>query len=167
MIPGFSADGYIIDQNCMDRYRYRGMSSALNGCGWVAAYDLLHAQGFGVDYETVFRQMNAMFPRQTPGPTPLRKLMDYLSRYGSYRLTAGKEKAREQAAAVTAGILRYWEENVPHYIPFLHVEGDTYRFLNVSDGLEDFTCSLESFFKDHCQRPLVRAITPDEEAFRR
>lgn len=163
MRPGFSADGYIIDQNHLGQYRYRGMSSDINGCGWVAAYDLLHAQGFEVDFETVHRQMNALFPRQIPGPTPVRKLMDYLARYGDYKLTAGKKAALTAALAAPAGILRYWEENVPHFVPFVRAGEGRYRFFNVNDGLEDFTCSMESFFAGHCTRPLVRVITPAEE----
>ncbi len=162
MRPGFSADGYITDQDHLAEYRYRGMSSDINGCGWVAAYDLLHAQGVGVDFETVYRQMNALFPRQIPGPTPVRKLMDYLARYGSYRLTVGKKAALQAALAAPAGILRYWEEDVPHFVPFVRMEEGICRFFNVNDGLEDFTGSLEDFFAGHCKRPLVRVITPTE-----
>ena len=162
MREGFSADGYITDQDCLAAYRYRGMSSDINGCGWVAAYDLLHAQGKDVDFETVHREMNALFPRQIPGPTPVKKLMDYLARYGDYRLTAGKAAALRAAQTAPAGILRYWEEDVPHFVPFVRTEDGQYRFFNVNDGLEDFVCPMEAFFAGHCRRPLVRAITPVE-----
>lgn len=132
----------------------------MNGCGWIAAYDLLHAQGFDVDYETVHQQMNALFPRQIPGPTPVKKLMGYLARYGNYSLTTGKKASLAVSLSAPAGILRYREENVPHFVPFIRVDDNTCRFLNVCDGLEDFTCSLESFFAEHCKRPPVRVITP-------
>ena len=162
MRAGFSADGYIIDQDHMGRYRYRGMSSDVNGCGWIAAYDLLHAQGYAVDHETVYREMNALFPRQIPGPTPVKKLMDYLARYGDYKLTAGKKAALAAARTAGAGILRYWEEDVPHFVPFVRVGEGAYRFFNVNDGMEDLICSMEDFFAGHCKRPLVRVITPGE-----
>ena len=161
MQSGFSADGYIIDQDYMTAYRYRGMTSNINGCGWIAAYDLLHAQGKDISFEDVHRDMNAMFPLQIPGPTPVSKLREYLARHGRYRLYVGKKASLRAALKARAGILRYWEENVPHFITFVRVEGGLYRFFNVNDGLEDFTCPMEEFFDKHCIRPFVRAITPD------
>ena len=159
MEPGFSQDGYIIDQDHFAAYRYRGMTSNINGCGWVAAYDLLRAQGVPIDFATVHRQMNAML-LQIPGPTPVSKLREYLARHGRYRLYVGKKASLRAALKARAGILRYWEENVPHFITFVRVEGGLYRFFNVNDGLEDFTCSMEEFFAGHCIRPFVRIITP-------
>lgn len=160
MRDGFSADGYIIDQDYFGAYRYRGMSSNVNGCGWIAAYDLLHAQGKDVDFETVHRDMNALFPRQIPGPTPVGKLRAYLARHGDYRLTAGYKAALQAAGQAPAGILRYWEEDVPHFVAFVRQPSGEYRFFNVNDGQEDMTCSMEDFFDGHCRRPLVRVITP-------
>ena len=160
MRPGFSADGYIIDQDHFTDYIYRGMTSNYNGCGWIAAYDLLRAQGIDVDFETVHSQMNAMFPRQIPGPTPVRKLRRYLARHGVYRLVVGKKAAMEASRAAPAGILRYWEVNTPHFVPFIRQENGLYRFFNVNDGMEDFCCPMEDFFRRHCHRGLVRAILP-------
>ena len=161
MRPGFSEDGYIIDQDYLTAYRYRGMTSNINGCGWVAAYDLLRAQGVDIDFETVHRDMNAMFPLQIPGPTPVSKLRIYLARHGRYRLTVGRKASLRAAAKAKAGILRYWEVNTPHFVTFIRVDSGLYRFLNVNDGQEDFTCSMEEFFEKHCLRPFVRVITPD------
>ena len=159
MRPGFSEDGYIIDQDYLSAYRYRGMTSNYNGCGWVAAYDLRHAQGHGVDFEQVHRDMNAMYPFQIPGPTPVWKLMRYLSRHGRYRLTHGKKRALAAARTAPAGIIRYWEVNTPHFVPFVRT-GEAYRFFNVNDGLEDFVCPMDDFFRDHCLKGHVRVITP-------
>ena len=160
MRPGFSEDGYIIDQNHFSAYRYRGMTSDINGCGWVAAYDLLRAQGKNIDFETVHRDMNAMFPLQIPGPTPVSKLRTYLARHGEYRLTVGKKESLRMALKSKAGILRYWEGRTPHFVPFIRQEKGKFRFLNVNDGQEDITCSMEWFFDHHCIRPFVRIITP-------
>ena len=160
MQAGFSPEGYIIDQDHFAAYRYRGMTSNVNGCGWVAAYNLLHALGRDVDFETVHRDMNAMFPHQIPGPTPVRKLRAYLARHGTYAFTVGRKASLRVCTKAKAGILRYWEVNTPHFITFVQAEGPLYRFFNVNDGLEDFTCTMEEFFEKHCLRPLVRAITP-------
>ena len=160
MRAGFSQDGYIIDQDQFSAYRYRGMPSSVNGCGWVAAYDLLRAQGREVDFETVHRDMNALFPLQVPGPTPVRKLMRYLRRHGKYRLTYGRAASLRAAGQAPAGILRYWEGDTPHFVPFLRLADGRYRFLNVNDGQEDIVRTMEDFFEKHCVRPLVRVVTP-------
>lgn len=159
MERGFSSDGYIIDQNCLGAYRYRGMTSDVNGCGWVAAYDLLHAQGRDVAFETVHRDMNAMFPLQIPGPTPVRKLRRYLARYGDYRLAVGKKAAFQAASQAPAGIIRYTEGRTPHFVPFVRVGEGKFRFFNVTDGLEDYEATMEEFFT-RCRRGLTRALVP-------
>ena len=41
----YSADGYCIDQGASQAIRYGKCSSAQNGCGWIAAYNLLHLAG--------------------------------------------------------------------------------------------------------------------------
>ena len=162
MRDGFSQDGYITDQDYLTAYKYRGMPSSWNGCGWVAAYDLRHAQGHDVDFEAVYRDMNALFPFQIPGPTPVWKLRLYLARHGKYRLAVGKKASMAAAAQAAAGILRYWEKETPHFVPFVRQTDGRYRFFNVADQLEDFVCPLEEFFRDHCVRGLVRVITPAE-----
>ena len=162
MRKGFSKDGYITDQNHFSAYRYRGMASSWNGCGWVAAYDLRRAQGHDVDFETVHRDMNALFPFQIPGPTPVWKLRLYLSRHGKYRLTVGKKASLAVARQAPAGILRYWEGSTPHFITFVRQQDGRYRFFNVADRLEDFIMDMDAFFQGHCVRGLIRVITPKE-----
>ena len=39
---GFSPDGYICDQDCFSSVRYRTMRADINGCGWIAAYNIRH-----------------------------------------------------------------------------------------------------------------------------
>ncbi len=155
---GFSGDGYIVDQNALRAYPYRGMTSDVNGCGWVAAFNLRRAAGQDVPFDEVRREMNAMFPLQIPGPTPMRKLRRYLNRYLSYRFVGGKRRALEAAAASEAGILRYWEGRTPHFITFLRQPDGRYRFLNVSDGREDFVQPMPDFFRTHCTKGWIRVL---------
>jgi hypothetical protein len=155
---GFSADGYIIDQNHLSDYPYRGMTSDVNGCGWVAAYNLRHAMGQDVPFEAVQREMNAMFPLQIPGPTPMRVMRRYLRRFMTITQARGRKEALALASQAPWGILRYREENVPHFITFLRLSEGCCRFFNVADGQEDITMSMEVFFADHCRRGMVRVI---------
>ncbi|MCD7844621.1 MAG: hypothetical protein LUG57_01955 [Oscillospiraceae bacterium] len=160
---GFSADGYIIDQDYFAAYPYRGSTSDRNGCGWVAAFDLLRAQGREVPFQEVLAGLNGIHPARVPGPTPLRVLRQYLSGFGSYRLRRGRRAGLRAAQQAPAGILRYWEGKTPHYIPFIRQEGgEVYRFLNVADGLEDMTSPMGEFFADHCRFGSVAVIVPRE-----
>lgn len=157
MTAGFSADGYIVDQNHMGAYRYRGMSSDINGCGWIAAYNLLHALGFEINHEQVFAQMNAMFPLKIPGPTPNRVLYRTLRRYIRFELLRGRRRARACEKS-RAGILRYWEGPGPHFVTFVRQADGRFRFLNVADGLEDCQFSMPAFFETRCKSRFVRAL---------
>lgn len=159
MKDGFSPDGYIIDQDCFGEYPYRGITSDINGCGWIAAYNFLYAQGKTGDHRAVNREMNAMFPRQVPGPTPVRILRRYLRRHTAYCFTAGRKRSLAAARKSDSGILRYWEGKVPHFISFIRVGEDAFRFFNVADGQEDICLSMEEFFRSHCLRGWIRVIT--------
>ena len=165
-MQGFSRDGYITDQNALSGYRYRGTTSDVNGCGWIAAFNLRKALGQPAEFDDVRREMNAMFPLQIPGPTPMRKLRRYLDRYVSCRYVPGREAALAAAEHSDAGILRYWEGSSPHFIAFIRQPDGRYRFLNVSPGRGDFIEPMEEFFRKHCRRGWIRVVLagPEEPA---
>ena len=157
---GFSGDGYIIDQNALTDYPYRGMTSDVNGCGWVAAYNLRRAMGQDAEGN------NALVISEHPGPTPMRKLRRYLKRYLRFRFVPGKRAALAAAESSAAGILRYWEGRTPHFITFIRRPDGRYRFLNVSDGREDFIAPMDEFFRRRCRMGWIRVLTaewPKEE----
>lgn len=160
MTQGFSADGYIIDQDCFSAYRYRTMSSDINGCGWIAAYNLQHALGQPADFDAVRAEMDAMFPLPAPGPTTMRVMRRYLDRHvPGYVLTVGRPAAAEEAARSRAGILRYSEQRVPHFVAYVRGGDGRCRFFNVADGLEDFTEEMRRFVAVRCARGCLRAFT--------
>lgn len=158
-MDGFSHDGYIIDQNAFAGFPYRTMSSDINGCGWIAAYNLLHACGLTDDHDAVRRDMDAMIRLRIPGPTPMRTLRAYLAKRAGAGYTAGRRRALEAARTSRAGVLRYWEADVPHFIAFIRQDDGRYRFLNVADGMEDLTLPIEEFFKTHCTKGYIRVMT--------
>lgn len=160
-MKGFSRDGFITDQNALKDYRYRGMTSDVNGCGWVAAYNMRRALGHNAEFDSVRREMNAMYPLQIPGPTPMRKLRRYLKRYIPFRVVRGKSRALAAARQSRCGILRYWEGKTPHFITFIRQPDGRYRFLNVSNGQEDFTAPMDKFFEKHCHKGWIRVVVDD------
>lgn len=147
---GFSPDGYIIDQDYFDKYEYRTMSASINGCGWIAAYNVRHFLGHGIGFENVLHEMDLMHSLRIPGPTTMPVMRAYLKKYiPEMAEHTGREEARAAALDCRAGILRYTEADVPHFISFIRQEDGAYRFFNVNDGLEDYAASMEMFFETH------------------
>ena len=160
MQSGFSADGYIIDQNCFHDYPYRTIRSDCNGCGWIAAYNLRHALGQDAAFDDVRSEMDGMFLLRIPGPTTMRVMRAYLRRYVTPECTVRRGRAAVRAAAVSrAGILRYWEEQVPHFVAYVRREDGQFRFFNAADGLEDYFCPMETFIATRCAHGPLCAIT--------
>ena len=147
---GFSEDGYIIDQDYFDEYEYRTMTANVNGCGWIAAYNIRHYLGDGVHFETVLHEMDYMHSLRIPGPTTMPVMRAYLKKYVPLmREHVGREAALEAAKLSRAGILRYTEAGIPHFISYIPAADGASRFFNVNDGLEDYAASMEMFFQTH------------------
>lgn len=147
---GFTADGYIRDQDCFSGVRYRTMPASINGCGWIAAYNLRHALGQTPDWAQVRRELDEMHRLRIPGPTLMTVMRAYLSRHvPQVRETVGREEALKAAAASRAGIFRYREKREPHFVSYLRTEDGRFRFFNVVDGLEDCRMTMEEFGRDH------------------
>ena len=157
---GISHDGYIIDQDCFSSVRYRTMPASINGCGWIAAYNLRHFAGHNVSWDTVRQEMDRLHSLRVPGPTLMRVMREYLgSVLPDYQETVGREDAIMAAKQSRAGIFRYQEGHEPHFISYVRQSDGTFRFFNVSDGLEDFITDMDSFAAAHFRRGVVIALT--------
>ena len=147
---GFSADGYIVDQDCFHSLRYRTMPADINGCGWIAAFNLRRFLGQEPDWREVLRELEGMHLWNVPGPTLMTVMRAYLQRWvPEARETVGREEALAAAAQSCAGIFRYREKREPHFISYIRTEDGTFRFFNVADGEEDFTAAMEDFGREH------------------
>ena len=161
---GFSPDGFITDQDCFSGVRYRTMSADNNGCGFIAAYNLRHALGHAVEWDDVRAELDAMHTLRIPGPTLMRVMREYLDRYvPGWVETDGRDEAIAAAESSRAGLFRYHEGHVPHFVSFVRQEDGRFRFFNVNDGLEDFTATMEQFGREHFTRGAVIALTVPAE----
>ncbi len=152
---GFSSDGYIRDQDCFSSVRYRGMPASINGCGWIAAFDLLHCLGGEEDWNAVRLALDEGHRVRMPGPTLLPVIRSYLlARIPELKEVRGREEALEEARRSAAGIFRYREEKTPHFVFYCRVD-EGFRFFNVADGLEDAVMSMEQFGAEHLKGGLV------------
>ena len=163
---GFSADGCIIDQDCFHTLRYRTMPADINGCGWIAAYNLRRFLGQETDYREVLRELEGMHLWNVPGPTLMTVMRAYLARYvPQAREVVGREEALAAAARSRAGIFRYREKREPHFVSYLRTADGRFRFFNVADGQEDFTASMETFGQEHLRggTVIVFAVGTEKE----
>ena len=158
ILSGFSQDGFIIDQSRFSSLRYRETGSHINGCGWIAAYNLLRSLGADVDYDIVRRGMDAMIRLRIPGPTPTRVLLRYLAPYTGTAVLSGRRAARQASGRAGNGILRYWEGREPHFVTFIRQPDGRFRFLNVTPALRDITMPMERFLEERCRFGSVRMI---------
>ncbi len=157
---GFSEDGYIIDQDCFSSVRYRSMRADINGCGWIAAYNLRHFLGQTDDWNGVRLEMDGMHSLRIPGPTLMRVMREYLDRHvPGWSESVGREEAVRAAERSRAGIFRYTEGREPHFISYVRTSDGRFRFFNVADGLEDSEMSMSRFAAEHFLRGSVIALT--------
>lgn len=165
LTEGFSADGYIIDQDCFHEYRYRTMRADINSCGWIAAYNIRHFLGQDAAWDDVRREMEEMHMLNIPGPTHMRVMRQYLNKYiPGVQVTYGKEQALAAAEASDAGIFRYREESIPHFISFIRQERRLFRFFNVTDDKEDAFMTMEQFGREHLLQGRVIVLTVGESS---
>ncbi len=153
---GWSADGYIIDQDYFGDRRYRTMQASINGCGPMAAFNLLRFLGRDLPLDAILEDMDRRHWLHAPGPTSVRVMRAFLQeQVPEIREAAGREAALQLARESRAGIFRYQEGRVPHFISFIREKEGDCRFFNVADGLEDCRMSLEQFGAEHLKGGLV------------
>lgn len=155
---GYSTDNYITDQDYFSGYTYRTMPANRNSCGCIAAYNLRRFLGHEVTFPDVLSEMDDMHVLKAPGPTTMNVMREYLFKYiPGVQEHTGRAESLEAARSSDAGVLRYNEDGMPHFICFIR-SGEQFRFFNVSDGFEDFVQDMDSFFEKHCQKFRYTAV---------
>ena len=157
---GFSKEGYIIDQDCFHGCVYRTIPANLNGCGWIAAYNLRKFLGHEVTYDEVRHELDEMHFLRVPGPTLMCVMRKYLMKYvPDLRENVGREAALLAAKQSRAGIFRYREGHEPHFVSYIRLDENSFRFFNMADDFEDCVMPMERFIEEHCAPGTVIALT--------
>jgi hypothetical protein len=120
----FTRDGFINEQSSTAHIPYGRMNSAENGCGWIAAYNVLrHIEMQPPTPEWVAQSLlNGLVLRGYLGTRPS-AIINFLRRRGhEVRWALKRDKQRQLAAASAASILLYvgpflrWREFQLHYV---------------------------------------------------
>jgi hypothetical protein len=149
----FSPDGYIIDQRYTDAAKYGARTSDTNGCGWIAAYNFLHAVGVQTDWRRIAEDMEcgSLF-RCTLGTSPFR-LLRYLRRRGyKLRQAWGRDAVIQLADQSNTGILFYRHTRGPHFVAFTREENGQLRFFNAVLGDARHVIGIEAFINGYAKK---------------
>ncbi len=160
---GWTADGYLKDQNALCKHTYRAIPACNNACGPVAAFNLRRRAGQDAAFSDVLAEMDELHLLRVPGPTRMYVMRRYFDKYlPGWRETVGREAAVAAAERCRMGVFRYLEQKVPHFVAFYRAD-EGFRFFNVCDGAEDVTTSVAAFAAGHLCGGSVRLIWWPEE----
>ncbi len=156
-----SPDGYIIDQGCLHEIRYGRFGSDYNGCGWIAAYNLLHRCGVAV---TPDEARGALEKRLRLGGRlgtfPL-ALLYFLRRYLPVSLKICGRKRFERLSC-SPGILLYWTGRGAHNVHFAPCRRDGLVTLcNAEYGASAHCLSPAGFWARYVKFPLALIFTAE------
>ncbi len=178
----FSEDGYIINQNLLKNLPYGMKQSNYNGCGWIAAYNFLHACGRQKEYDTVRQQLEDSLIFGGLFGTHIMQLYLYLRRHGFHLHWACRPKtAQKQAQRCKVGILFYFNGAALHFVTFVPADGQLlekdesscvdadaalnqseqfwYRFFNGRMGEQQDLDTWEHFFEEESVASVVIQLT--------
>ena len=165
----FSGDGFIIDQQAFAGVRFGRRYSDYNGCGWMAAYNLLHALHLPDDWKSVvcgMRHHTLLFGELGTNPFGLRR---FLKKRGikvrlSFRPRTAARLADEDS---DGGIVMYWHGHGAHFVAFARA-GAGLRFFNARRRDPAHYGRMADFIPARSKFPLVVMLTvvrrPDQAA---
>lgn len=155
----FSSDGYIIDQSRFRDIKYGVYPSSVNGCGWMAAFNILHSLSGEETPEDVFEGVLSILPYQGSMGTPTATMLEYLRSRGlTVHVIRGKNNILAETDSLERGILRYREILGDHYVAFIREDDLRFRFFNAEEGREKHLLPLDIFFAKYIHFPGTKLI---------
>lgn len=181
-LRAITKDGFLANQALMRNIPYGIKPSSENGCGWIAAYNVLHACGIAKEWNVVREQMEEWLLFGGLLGTHLLHFLCYLRCHGLHLKVALNQEARElYADQCRAGVLFYYNGVALHFVTFLPtteaereayilsepdeehaLESKTdayYRFLNGQTGRQREYDTMKGFLEKGSRSPLVIQIT--------
>ena len=167
----YSADGYIVDQARLTTVKYGVMTSDINGCGWIAAYNLLkHFEQEHEEQALANELIRHSIFRGLMG-TDLFRLRRFVKRHG-YRMPIvfRWNKNARLPEGTSAGIIYYCHKDGFHFVTFYADEslppdalGEArFRFLNGIGGKGNHFDTMQNFLTTHNVIPFALImIWPD------
>ncbi len=156
----YTADGFIVNQALLNDVRYGAFTADYNGCGWIAAYNALHALGLNPSGEALRAELSkrSLF-RGRFGTSPF-KLYRCLKRRGlAVRCAVRRKKAAFSFGGVRAGVVLYRHRHGVHYVAFVPADDGLLHFYNDIPGKADHIERMETFLMRESTLPVAWLLT--------
>ena len=142
-----SQDGYIINQDKLTEIPYGSHMSNLNGCGWIAVYNLFHLFRISVPADEIRRYLLRHSLWRGNMGTNVFGVRSFLKKNGfALRHTWRVSRFAHVAKKTGAGIIFYLDEDYFHYV-FYRREDTRYHFYNAEYGESNDLRTMEEFAK--------------------
>lgn len=161
----FSKDGYLIDQRWIKQVPYGLKQSNENGCGWIAAYNFLHAKRDEKNCDLIRQQLEEYLLFGGLLGTHILQLYFYLRKQGyCLHWRFGKKAINRLPQSISAGILFYFNGKSLHFVTLVaeidrndadeeigknleQQKEKQYRFFNGNMGNEEDYSTIEEFIE--------------------
>lgn len=154
-----STDGYLINQNLVSDMPYGHLPSDVNGCGWIALYNLERSIGRKVSVDDVYKRSLAILPFRGILGSPMHMMKRYLKENDiSFHMVYGKKALIRASGMAKAGIIRYIDGYEPHYVAFRRIGKNRFRFYNAIPGMRRHDRRMEEFLSFNARLPFVRTF---------
>ncbi|MCE5188955.1 MAG: hypothetical protein LLF75_07210 [Eubacteriales bacterium] len=171
----YSSDGYIVDQARVTDIRYGAFTSDVNGCGWIAAFNFLKAQGNAVNGKTLADELIRYSILRGLAGTDLFRLKRMLRRHGyRTRLVFRWNKKARLPGGTDAGVIYYVHRDGPHFVAFTRLlsaepvpdeAGEPgFRFFNAIGGKGNHFDTMRGFLTAHNVIPFALILIWPGEA---
>jgi hypothetical protein len=169
----YSSDGYVVDQARLTFIRYGALTSDLNGCGWIAAFNFLKQRGEAADEKTYADELIRWTILRGLAGTSLFRLKRMLKRHGyTTALKIVGKKDVNLPEGTQAGVIYYVHKDGPHFVTFYRDETvpqqenekPRYRFLNAIPGRGNHFDTMQGFLTKHNVLPIAGILVYPRKA---
>lgn len=148
----FDEEGYIIDQGDMSSIPFGWFDTARKGCGWIAAYNLLKANGIAFNMADVRHELEQHGLLGKVFGQEVLWLVVYLKKKGlSVNLSMpGIQGCVNASHDCDSGILAYMHTRGAHYAMFSSCKDGKVHFYNAEYKRKQHIEEMASFLTQHC-----------------
>lgn len=151
----------MINQPLLTDIKYGRLPSSVNGCGWMAAYNLFRVFGINKSPQAVHDELEKGLKYNGYMGTGPNRLFRYIKTLvQGAEISYSRRAIKRHVSGAKAGIVLYLEWMGAHYVTFSRVDDDgRFRFFNADVGNEMHVDTFENFRRKYCRLPVVCVIT--------
>ncbi len=144
-------NGYIIDQGHLESVPFGWFSSRRNGCGWIAAYNLLKMHEMEEPAARIIHELERCGMPGKPFGEEVVWLLVYLHRKGFavHLSRPGIRGCEETAGRYSTGILMYMHRRGAHYAAYRTVDGGRVQLYNAIYRKKEHVVTIREFLEEH------------------